>query len=168
MPVLTHHSLKYLKSQLSVPLFLSPSKKQNPPSNQQWIHHDWRIQLPWPSLSLPIWRPAEDWWAKHSRVREDTFFAPPPWRWKLVYDLQAEICPLSLSRFPLLNDGMENGEWGLILKYQFPGRSRITLRLSVSFVILLRFDLLQAPTSHWEISVLNFSLGNCSDFWLFI
>lgn len=67
------------------------------------------------------------------------------------------------SRFPLLNDGMENGEWGLILKYQFPGWSRITYRLSVSSVILLRFDLLQALTYHRpavrEILVLNFSLG---------
>lgn len=53
--------------------------------------------------------------------------------------------PFFPSRFLLLNDGMENGEWGLILKYQFPGRSRFTYRLSVSCVILLRFDLLQAP-----------------------
>lgn len=40
---------------------------------------------------------------------------------------------------PLLNDGMGNEKWGLILKYQFPGWSRIIYRLSVSVVILQRF-----------------------------
>lgn len=67
------------------------------------------------------------------------------------------------SSSPLLNDGMENEKWGLILKYQFPSGSPFTYRLSVSCVVPLRFYLLQPSTYHLravcKILVLNFSLG---------
>ena len=63
----------------------------------------------------------------------------------------------SFSRFPLLKDGMGNGEWVLILKYQFPRRSRITYRLSVSSVILPRLDWLQTHASNRPCCLLKFS-----------
>lgn len=134
-----------LKSQLPVSLFQSPwEKKKVAPNYQQWIHHDCRIQLPWPPLSLPIWWPAEDWWAEHPRVREDTSFAPPPWRWKLVYDLQAEIGPLSSpdSSFWMMVWKMENETW--YLNINFPGGHASPMGY-LSAVLFFR-DLLQAST----------------------
>lgn len=115
------------------------SGKKNQTISRQWIHHNLRIQSSWPFLSLPIWWPAEDWWTEQPRVRADTFYALPPWRWERVHDHQAGICLFLSLTLPLLNDGTENEKWGLILKYQFPGWSRIIYRLSVSFVILQRF-----------------------------
>lgn len=135
MSLLTHHTLKDFQSLLFVPLF----QKIQP--DQQWIHHDWRIQLPWPPLSLPIWWPAEDWWAEHSGVREDAFFAPPPWRLKCAYDLQAAICPLIFCRSPcwMMVWKMKSEAW--YLNINFPdGHASPTGYLSPVF-FFLRFDL---------------------------
>lgn len=109
--------------------------------SHQWIHHHLRIQSSWPFLSLPIWWPAEDWWRERPRVRADT---PMPCHHdgeNLSTIIRMVSVCIFFSPLPLMKDGMENEKRGLILKYQFPGWSRIIYGLSVSFVILLRFDL---------------------------
>lgn len=111
--------------------------------SHQWIHHHLRIQSSWPFLSLPIWWPAKDWWRERARVRTDS---PLPCHHDgenlstVTRTVSVGTAPHP-SPFPLMKDGMENEKRGLILKYQFPGWSRIIYELSVSFVIPQRFDL---------------------------
>lgn len=140
-------------------MFLFPSKnktkqKKRPHlvSYQQWIHHNWWIKLPWPLLSLPIWWPAEDWWAEHSRVREDTFFAHHHDGENLSKIFRLKSVFLLFSRSPLLNDGMENGEWVLILTYKFLGRSRIICRLSIFCVVFC--GLIYSRHQNYKLSLL--------------
>lgn len=128
-------------------MVLSAFQKQ-PPCNQQLIHHNWWIQLPWPSLSLPIWWPAEDWWADHHRVKEDTIFALTLWHLKFVYDLLDDICPLFFSSSPLLNDGMENYKWGLILKYQFS--QKLNHHLQVICLLCWSSEILFTPAIYLQ------------------
>lgn len=141
-------------------LVLGAFQKQ-PPCNQQLIHHNWWVQLPWPSLSLPIWWPAEDWWADHHRVKEDTIFAPTLWHLKFVYDLLDDICPLFFSQAPpcwMMVWKIISEAW--YLNINFPRSSTITYRLSVSCVDLLRFYLLQPFTNSMTLL--------CAKYWFCI
>lgn len=102
--------------------------------------------------------PAEDWWRERPGVRTDT-----PVRCRRDGANPSAIIRLvSLCTFfllPLLNDGIGNEKWGPILKYQFPGWSRVIYGLSVSFVILHRFDLRVANVSRHLPFLHEYQLG---------
>lgn len=139
--VFTHHRLKDFKSHLSPVLYFlkkKTKKKQLPAVDPSQLANQIALAFSVPVHLMTCWRLMSRALQGQGRY----LLCPATMTVKTCLWSSGWNLSSFFSRFALLNDGMENGEWGLILKYQFLGRSRIICRLSVSCVILLRFDLL--------------------------